>query len=154
DTAHANIACGREGATRAEVEEAARAAAAHDFIAALPQGYDTPLGEAGALLSAGQKQLIAVARALAGQPRVLLLDEATARIDSETERLVQAALADLRGRVTVIAIAHRLSTVRAADRIVVLSHGRVVEQGTHEQLMAIDGGVYRRLYSLQQLGEE
>ena len=94
-----------------------------------------------------------MARALAGAPRVLFLDEATSRIDSETEQLVAAALAELRGKTTVIAIAHRLSTIRAADRIVVLNHGRVTEQGTHEQLMAIDGGIYQRLYLLQQIGD-
>jgi ATP-binding cassette subfamily B protein/ATP-binding cassette subfamily C protein/ATP-binding cassette subfamily B multidrug efflux pump len=94
-----------------------------------------------------------VARALAGRPRILFLDEATSRIDSETERLVQQALAELHGSVTVIAIAHRLSTIRAADRIVVLSHGRLAEQGTHEELMSIDGGIYQRLYLLQQIGE-
>jgi ATP-binding cassette subfamily B protein/ATP-binding cassette subfamily C protein/ATP-binding cassette subfamily B multidrug efflux pump len=125
----------------------------HDVIAALERGYDTPLGEGGTRLSSGQKQLIAVARALAGSPRVLFLDEATSRIDSETEQRVQAALAELRGRTTVIAIAHRLSTIRAADRIYVLNHGRVAEQGTHEQLMAIEGGIYQRLYLLQQIGE-
>jgi ATP-binding cassette subfamily B protein/ATP-binding cassette subfamily C protein/ATP-binding cassette subfamily B multidrug efflux pump len=141
------------GLPQATIEAAARAARAHDFVTALEQGYDTPLGEGGARLSAGQKQLIAVARALAGQPRVLFLDEATSRIDSETERRVQAALAELRGQVTVIAIAHRLSTIRAADRIFVLNHGRVAEQGTHESLMAIEGGIYQRLYLLQQIGE-
>jgi ATP-binding cassette subfamily B protein/ATP-binding cassette subfamily C protein/ATP-binding cassette subfamily B multidrug efflux pump len=151
-SARENIDMGR-GLPQATIEAAARAARAHDFVTALEQGYDTPLGEGGARLSAGQKQLIAVARALAGQPRVLFLDEATSRIDSETERRVQAALAELRGQVTVIAIAHRLSTIRAADRIFVLNHGRVAEQGTHESLMAIEGGIYQRLYLLQQIGE-
>ena len=141
------------GLPQARIEQAARAARIHDFIMSLPQGYATPLGEGGALLSSGQKQLIAVARALAGAPRVLFLDEATSRIDSETEQAVQAALAELRGKVTVIAIAHRLSTIRAADRIVVLNHGRVAEQGTHDALMALDGGIYQRLYLLQQMGD-
>jgi ATP-binding cassette subfamily B multidrug efflux pump len=151
-SARENIDMGR-GLPAARIEAAARAARAHDFITALPQGYDTALGEGGARLSAGQKQLIAVARALAGAPRVLFLDEATSRIDSETEQRVQQALAELRGRVTVIAIAHRLSTIRAADRIVVLNHGRLAEQGSHEELMAVGGGIYQRLYLLQQIGE-
>ena len=138
-----------------EIEGAARAARVHDFIAQLPNGYETELGEGGARLSSGQKQLVAIARALAGKPRVLLLDEATSRIDSETEQAVRAALADVARMSTVIAIAHRLSTIRAADRIVVLLHGRIAESGTHDALMAIDGGVYRRLYQLQQIaGEE
>ena len=114
-------------------------------------GYDTPLGEGGARLSVGEKQLIAIARALAGQPRILLLDEATSHIDSETEAVVQQALAGLRGRVTVVAIAHRLSTIRDADEIVVLNHGRIAERGTHGALMAIEGGLYQRLVQLQQL---
>lgn len=151
-SARENIDMGR-GLGAERIEAAARAARAHDFIARLENGYDTPLGEGGARLSSGQKQLIAVARALAGRPRILFLDEATSRIDSETERLVQQALAELHGRVTVIAIAHRLSTIRAADRIVVLNHGRIAEQGTHDALMAIDGGIYQRLYLLQQIGE-
>ena len=132
---------------------AAQAARCHGFICALEDGYDTPLGEGGARLSSGQKQLVAVARALAGKPRVLFLDEATSRIDSETEQIVQQALTELHGKVTIIAIAHRLSTIRAADRIVVLNHGRIAEQGTHDALMTIAGGIYQRLYLLQQIGE-
>ncbi|MFT7721584.1 MAG: ABC transporter ATP-binding protein [Roseateles sp.] len=148
-----NIAMGRPGITAAAVEAAARAARAHDFIAALPQGYDTRLGEGGARVSTGQKQLLAMARALAGAPRLLFLDEATSNIDSATERLVGEALAALHGRVTVVAIAHRLSTLRAADQILVLNHGRLQERGTHEALMALDGGLYRRLVELQTLEE-
>jgi len=145
-----NIDMGR-GLDDAAIVAAARAARAHGFIMGLELGYESPLGEGGARLSSGQKQLIAVARALAGNPRVLLLDEATSRIDSATEREVAEALGELRGRVTVIAIAHRLSTIRSADHIVVLNHGRVAEQGTHERLMAIGGGIYQRLYLLQQI---
>ncbi|HWI83010.1 ABC transporter ATP-binding protein [Ramlibacter sp.] len=149
-SARENIAMGRD-LTQAQIEAAARAAHAHDFIAALEDGYDTQLGEGGARLSVGQKQLLAIARALAGAPRILFLDEATSHIDSETEQVVQRALSALRGRVTIVAIAHRLSTVRDADRIVVLNHGRIAERGTHGQLMAIAGGLYQRLYLLQQL---
>ncbi|MBT3067882.1 ABC transporter ATP-binding protein [Rhodoferax sp. U11-2br] len=145
-----NIAMGRHIAEH-DLQSAARAAHCHDFIMQLEQGYDTLLGEGGARLSVGQKQLIAIARALAGQPRILFLDEATAHIDSETEQIVQLALTELRGRVTVIAVAHRLSTIRAADCIVVLNHGHIHEQGTHDALMAIPQGVYQRLYLLQQL---
>jgi ATP-binding cassette subfamily B multidrug efflux pump len=147
-----NIDMGR-GLARDAIVAAARAARADGFIEQLPQGYATPLGEGGARLSAGQKQLIAVARALAGSPKVLVLDEATSRIDSETEQRVQAAIGSLQGRTTVIAIAHRLSTIRAADFIVVLNHGRIAEQGTHDALMAMEGGIYRRLYLLQQFVE-
>jgi ATP-binding cassette, subfamily B, multidrug efflux pump len=147
-----NIDMGR-GHSQAQIEAAARAAHAHEFIAALEQGYDTQLGEGGSRLSTGQKQLIAIARALAGRPRILLLDEATSHIDSQTEQIVQCALDELRGKVTVIAIAHRLSTIRAADRIVVLNHGRIAEAGPHEALMRIDGGLYQRLYLLQQLAQ-
>ncbi|USX15633.1 ATP-binding cassette domain-containing protein [Oxalobacteraceae bacterium OTU3CAMAD1] len=149
-SARENIDMGR-GLTQAQIETAARAAHAHDFITALDQGYDTSLGEGGSRLSVGQKQLIAIARALAGQPRILLLDEATSHIDSQTEQIVQVAMDELRGKVTVIAIAHRLSTIRDADRIIVLNHGRIAETGPHEQLMQIDGGLYQRLYLLQQL---
>jgi ATP-binding cassette, subfamily B, multidrug efflux pump len=150
--ARENIDMGR-GLSDAEIEAAARAAKAHGFICALEHGYATPLGEGGARLSTGQKQLIAIARALAGKPRILFLDEATSHIDSETEQVVQTALNELRGKVTVIAIAHRLSTIRDADRIVVLNHGRIAEQGRHEELMEIDNGIYQRLYLMQQLDE-
>jgi ATP-binding cassette subfamily B protein/ATP-binding cassette subfamily C protein/ATP-binding cassette subfamily B multidrug efflux pump len=149
-SARENIDMGR-GLSDDEIEAAARAAHAEGFIRRLERGYDTPLGEGGARLSVGEKQLIAIARALAGQPRILFLDEATSHIDSETEAVVQQALAGLRGRVTVVAIAHRLSTIRAADEIVVLNHGRIAERGTHGALMAIEGGLYQRLVQLQQL---
>jgi ATP-binding cassette subfamily B multidrug efflux pump len=149
-SARENIDMGRD-LPHAAIEAAARAAHAHDFIMALENGYDTPLGESGSRLSSGQKQLLAIARALAGKPRILLLDEATSRIDSQTEQIVQEAMNELRGRVTIIAIAHRLSTIRDADRIVVLNHGRIAEAGPHEALMQIEGGLYQRLYLLQQL---
>jgi len=151
DTVLANIACGRPGATREQVEAAARAAAAHDFIAALPQGYDTLLGPAGGRLSGGQKQRVALARALLRDPRVLLLDEATSALDAENEALVQAALARLRQGRTTLVIAHRLATVREADRIVVMQDGRAVEQGNHATLMAADG-LYARLVRTQAFG--
>jgi len=149
-SAYENIDMGR-GLPQPEIEAAARAAHCHDFIMAMEDGYQTVLGEGGSRLSSGQKQLIAIARALAGKPRILLLDEATSRIDSHTEQIVQVAMNELRGQVTIIAIAHRLSTIREADRIVVLNHGRIVEQGAHEDLMQIDNGLYQRLYLLQQL---
>jgi ATP-binding cassette, subfamily B, multidrug efflux pump len=151
-SARENIDMGR-GLSDPEIEAAARSAKAHGFICALEHGYTTPLGEGGARLSTGQKQLIAIARALAGKPRILFLDEATSHIDSETEQVVQAALNELRGKVTVIAIAHRLSTIRDADRIIVLNHGRIAEQGRHEELMEIGNGIYQRLYLMQQLDE-
>ncbi|WP_317204128.1 ABC transporter ATP-binding protein [Janthinobacterium sp.] len=151
-SARENIDMGR-GYGQAEIEAAARAAHAHDFIMALEDGYDSALGEGGSRLSSGQKQLIAIARALAGRPRILLLDEATSRIDSQTEQIVQSALTALHGKVTVIAIAHRLSTIREADRIIVLNHGRIAEAGPHDELMRIEGGLYQRLYLLQQLAQ-
>ena len=152
-SAHDNITMGRPlGA--AAVQAAADAAGASAVISRLPQGGATPLGEGGARLSVGEKQLIAVARALAGAPRILLLDEATAHIDSETETRVQQALAALHGRVTVVAVAHRLSTIQGADQIIVLDHGRIAERGKHADLMAIDGGIYQRLVLLQQLAAD
>ncbi len=148
DTVRANIAYGRFGASEAEIEEAARNAAAHDFIAALPQGYDTMVGEHGVKLSGGQRQRLSIARAMLKNAPILLLDEATSALDTESERLVQAALERLmRGRTTLV-VAHRLSTVVGADMICVVDRGRIVEQGTHAALLARDG-VYARLHALQ-----
>lgn len=150
-SARDNLRMGRTHLSDAALEEAARAARLHDTLLALPQGYETMLGEGGVQLSTGQKQLLAMARALAGQPKILLLDEATANIDSATEARLGEALATLRGRVTVVAVAHRLSTIRDADTILVLHRGQLVEQGPHGVLMGIEGGVYQRLVQLQQL---
>ena len=149
-SARDNIAMGRN-LTQDEIETAAKAANVHELILSLENGYDTDMGESGTRLSTGQKQLIAIARALAGKPRILLLDEATSHIDSETEQIVQQALSRLHGKVTMISIAHRLSTIRDADQIIVLNHGRIAEKGHHDQLMQIERGIYQRLYLLQQL---
>jgi subfamily B ATP-binding cassette protein MsbA len=143
-----NIAYGHEQATRAEIEAAAKDANAHGFVEAFPDGYDTLVGERGVKLSGGQRQRVAIARAIVKNPRVLVLDEATSNLDSESELLVQEALGRImRGRTTLV-VAHRLSTVRDADRIVVLDDGRLVEQGAHDELMKLDG-VYRRLVEHQ-----
>ncbi len=153
DTVHANIAYARPEAGRAEVEAAARVANAHDFIAALPAGYDTPLGERGTRLSGGQRQRIAIARALLRDPPLLLLDEATSALDTEAERQVQDAIDRLMRHRTVLVVAHRLATVLDADEILVLDGGRLVERGTHASLL-VDNGLYRRLFELQFRGAE
>jgi subfamily B ATP-binding cassette protein MsbA len=148
DTVRANIAYGKAHATDEEIQAAARAAHAHDFIERLPRGYDTVVGERGVELSGGQRQRIAIARALLDDPPILVLDEATSALDTESERVIQdATLHLLEGR-TVFVIAHRLSTVHRADQILVMDRGRVVERGTHEALM-VERGFYRRLYELQ-----
>ena len=148
DTVRGNIAYGSPGATRELVEAAAEAANAAAFIAELPHGYDTMLGERGTRLSGGQRQRIAIARALLRDPPILILDEATSALDTESERLVQQAIERLMRERTVLVIAHRLATVRDADEIVVLDAGRVVQRGSHEELLQT-GGLYRRLYDLQ-----
>lgn len=153
DTVRNNIAYGRSDVDESAVIAAANAANAHEFITALPRGYDTEIGESGVLLSGGQRQRLAIARALFKDPPILILDEATSALDTESERLVQQALVNLmRGRTTLV-IAHRLSTIRSADKIVVLDKGSIVEVGRHEQLLA-RRGVYRKLYDLQFVDDE
>ena len=140
-----NIAFGRPDARREEIEAAAQAVGAHRFILELEDGYDTQLGERGTRLSLGQRQLVAFARALLADPRILILDEATSSVDIGTERQIEQALRRLLAGRTAFVIAHRLSTIRDADLIVVLEHGRVVEQGTHDELIA-RRGLYTSLY--------
>jgi ABC-type multidrug transport system fused ATPase/permease subunit len=148
-TIRENILYGRPGASDEEVRSAARRANAAEFIEGFPETYETVVGERGIKLSGGQRQRIAIARAILADPAVLLLDEATSSLDSESERLVQEALDELmRGRTSLI-VAHRLSTVRNADLILVLNGGRIVQQGTHEELLREENGLYRMLAQLQ-----
>jgi ATP-binding cassette subfamily B protein len=144
-----NIAYGRPGATREEVEAAARAAHIHDFIIAQPLGYDTVVGERGLKLSGGEKQRVAIARTLLKNPPILIFDEATSALDSANERAIQAELKSAAEGKTALVIAHRLSTIVDAHQIVVLQHGRVAERGTHAELLAREG-VYARMWQLQQ----
>jgi subfamily B ATP-binding cassette protein MsbA len=153
DTISYNISYGKPNASEEDIREAARIAFADDFIAELPQKYDTVVGERGIFLSGGQRQRIAIARAVLVNAPVLILDEATSALDSESELLVQKALANLMQTKTSIVIAHRLSTIRRADKIVVMERGRIIETGTHAELLE-RGGRYRRLYELQFAEEE
>jgi len=142
-----NIAYGKDDATDAEIEKAARLAGAHEFIAQLPQGYDTYVGERGVKLSGGQKQRISIARVFLKNPPILVLDEATSALDNESERLVQQSLEQLAKGRTTFTIAHRLTTIRGADRILVLTEKGIEESGTHQELLE-KGGIYSDLYRL------
>ncbi len=148
DTVRNNIAYGDVGTSMERIEAAARAANAHEFIERLPQRYDTVIGELGIKLSGGQRQRVAIARALLKNAPILILDEATSALDNESERLVQEAIERLMAGRTTLVIAHRLSTIQHADRIAVLDQGRIIEEGTHGELIG-RGGEYRRLYDLQ-----
>ena len=148
DSVRSNIAYGRPQTSQEDIEQAAHTALAHDFIQQMPKGYDTVIGERGQRLSGGERQRIAIARAILKNPPILILDEATSALDSESELYVQRALGNLMKGRTVFVIAHRLSTVRSADKIVVLQDGQVQEVGTHQDLLD-HGGVYQRLYEIQ-----
>lgn len=153
DTVHYNLAYAKPGATMEEIKRAAELAHADDFIAHLPQQYETVLQSAGAELSAGQRQLLAIARACLASPRILILDEATSNVDTRTETRIQDAMTRLMHDRTCLIIAHRLSTIRDADEIIVMDHGRIVEQGRHEDLIE-HNGPYRALYETQFAGQE
>ncbi len=146
-----NIAYARPGASRAEIVQAARLASAHDFIEALPKGYETLVGERGVKLSGGERQRVAIARAFLADAPILIFDEATSSLDSESEQLIQEAMERLMLGRTTIVIAHRLSTVRSLDRLLVFEKGRVIEEGTHDVLVRAEGGIYRRLFERQAL---
>lgn len=148
DTVRNNISYGHEDISPDEIKKAAKAAKAHDFIMEFPQGYDTQIGEKGRLLSGGQRQRLAIARAILKDPPILILDEATSSLDSESEKLIQVAMENLMKDRTTFVIAHRLSTIMKADRIFVIDKGRIVESGTHRELCRRDG-IYRKLYELQ-----
>jgi subfamily B ATP-binding cassette protein MsbA len=148
DTVRNNIAYGQPHVSQERVEDAARAALAHDFVMGFPEGYDTFIGERGLRLSGGERQRLSIARAILKNAPILILDEATSALDTESEALVQSALQNLMAGRTVFVIAHRLSTVRHADRILVLENGTITDEGPHESLMA-HTGTYRRLYDMQ-----
>ena len=148
-TIRENIAYGKLGASSEDIEKAAQRANAHQFITSFPEGYETIVGERGVKLSGGQRQRIAIARALLKNPSILILDEATSSLDSESERLVQEALEELMKNRTSIIIAHRLSTIREADKILVLDKGNIVESGSHDELMSNETGLYKYLSALQ-----
>jgi ATP-binding cassette subfamily B protein len=147
-TVRENIAFGRPGATEADIVEAAQAAEAHEFIRALPQGYDTVVGERGQKLSGGQRQRISIARAILKNPPILILDEATSAVDNETEAAIQRSMRRISVNRTVLVVAHRLSTIVHADQIIVLENGRVTETGRHEDLLT-QGGTYAALWNVQ-----
>jgi ATP-binding cassette subfamily B protein len=153
DSIRDNIAYGRPDAGMDEIIAAAKAAQAHEFIVEMPAGYDTVVGERGVTLSGGQRQRVAIARALLLDPRILILDDSTSSVDTQTERLIQQALDRLMEGRTTFVIAQRLSTVRRADQIVVLDQGQIIERGTHEQLLTQDG-LYREIYELQLRSQE
>lgn len=150
DSVHNNIALANPSATREQVIEAAKVANAHDFIMRMEQGYDTNIGDRGGKLSGGEKQRMTIARAVLKNPPILILDEATSSLDTESERLVQEALFNLMKNRTSIVIAHRLSTIQNADEILVMQQGRIAERGSHEQLIRLDG-LYKHLVDLQML---
>ncbi len=153
DTVRANITFAKPDATQAEIEQAAKRAFAHEFIKELPYGYDTVIGEKGVLLSGGQRQRIAIARAVIVEPTILIFDEATSALDTESERYVQTAMDAIGKDKTVVTIAHRLSTVFGSDKIGVMDHGRIIEEGRHEELLR-QNGLYTKLVKMQDLERE